>query len=34
MPVRNGRRVALCPECLRQNLWLIEARLEIDDDWP
>jgi hypothetical protein len=34
MPARNGRRVALCPECLRQNLWLIEARLEIDDDWP
>jgi hypothetical protein len=34
MPARNGRGVALCPECLRQNLWLIEARLEIDDDWP
>jgi hypothetical protein len=34
MPGRNGRTLALCPECLRQNLWLIEARLEIGDEWP
>ena len=30
MPEANGRRVALCPECVRRNLWLIEARLDID----
>jgi hypothetical protein len=34
MPGRNGRVGALCPECLRQNLWLIEARLELGDEWP
>jgi hypothetical protein len=26
----NDRRIALCPHCVRNNLWLIEARLEID----
>ncbi|MGH2730106.1 MAG: hypothetical protein ACRDJI_05790 [Actinomycetota bacterium] len=26
----SKRRMALCPECVRRNLWLIEARLEID----
>ena len=30
MPDTNGRRTALCSECLRRNLWLIEARLDID----
>ena len=30
MPDKDGRRLALCPECVRRNLWLIEARLEID----
>jgi hypothetical protein len=26
----NNRRIALCPRCVRHNLWLIEARLEVD----
>lgn len=26
----SGRKLALCPECVRRNLWMIEARLEID----
>jgi hypothetical protein len=30
MPDVNGRNMALCPECVRRNLWLIEARLDID----
>ena len=30
MPDANGRHLALCPECVRHNLWLIEARLDID----
>ncbi|MGH2755339.1 MAG: hypothetical protein ACRDLB_13045 [Actinomycetota bacterium] len=30
MPDANGRSLALCPECVRRNLWLIEARLDID----
>lgn len=30
MPDVNDRRLALCPECVRRNLWLIEARLDID----
>lgn len=30
IPDANGRRLALCPECVRRNLWLIEARLDID----
>ena len=33
MPGSGGRLLALCPECLRQNLWLIEARLEIGEEW-
>lgn len=33
MPDRENRLVALCPDCLRRNLWLIEARLEIGEDW-
>ena len=30
MPDANGRNLALCPECVRRNLWLIEARLDVD----
>ena len=30
MPDANNRTLALCPECVRRNLWLIEARLDID----
>ncbi len=30
MPDANNRKLALCPECVRRNLWLIEARLDID----
>ena len=30
MPDVNGRMMALCPDCVRRNLWLIEARLEVD----
>lgn len=26
----DKRPLALCPQCVRNNLWLIEARLEID----
>ena len=30
MPDVNNRSMALCPECVRRNLWLIEARLDVD----
>lgn len=30
MPDRDHRTVALCPQCVRHNLWLIEARLDLD----
>lgn len=30
MPDKDNRRLALCPDCVRRNLWLIEARLDID----
>lgn len=30
MPDVGGRKLALCPQCVRRNLWLIEARLDID----
>jgi hypothetical protein len=30
MPDVNDRRISLCPECVRRNLWLIEARLDVD----
>lgn len=30
LPDANSRMMALCPECVRRNLWLIEARLDID----
>ena len=26
----SGRKIALCPHCVRRNLWLIEARLDLD----
>jgi len=26
----NVRQISLCPECVRRNLWLIEARLDVD----
>ncbi len=32
MPDSNGRMLALCPECVRRNLWLIEARLDVDPE--
>ena len=30
LPDKDGRVLALCPDCVRRNLWLIEARLDID----
>ena len=30
MPDVNGRTIALCPDCVRRNLWMIEARLDVD----
>jgi len=30
LPDVNARPMALCSECVRRNLWLIEARLDID----
>lgn len=30
MPGKDGQTVGLCPSCVRRNLWMIEARLEID----
>jgi hypothetical protein len=30
IPDVNARPMALCSECVRRNLWLIEARLDID----
>lgn len=32
MPDANGRSLALCPECVRRALWMIEARLDIDTE--
>jgi hypothetical protein len=26
----SDRPIALCPECVRRALWLIEARLDVD----
>lgn len=34
MPGREGRTTAMCSECVRHNLWLIEARLDIDPEDP
>ena len=28
----HGRQSALCPSCLRSNLWQIEARLDFDPE--
>jgi len=33
MPDKQNRPLSLCPQCVRQQLWLIEARLEIDSGW-
>lgn len=30
LPDVNGRMMALCPDCVRRSLWLIEARLDVD----
>lgn len=30
IPDANNRKLALCPDCVRRNLWMIEARLDID----
>lgn len=30
MPDAGGRVLALCPQCVRRSLWMIEARLDID----
>ncbi|CAN5771951.1 hypothetical protein BH18ACT15_BH18ACT15_13320 [soil metagenome] len=30
MPNREQRSTALCAECVRRNLWLIEARLDFN----
>lgn len=30
MPDVSGRNLALCPQCVRRNLWLIEARFDLD----
>jgi hypothetical protein len=30
MPDAAGRKLAMCPDCVRHNLWLIEGRLDID----
>jgi hypothetical protein len=30
LPDANGRVTALCPDCVRRNLWAIEARLDVD----
>jgi hypothetical protein len=32
MPDVNNRCLSLCPHCVRRNLWLIEARLELDSE--
>lgn len=32
MPDKDNRPIALCPQCVRRNLWLIEARLDIDPE--
>jgi hypothetical protein len=26
----NDRLMALCPDCVRRALWMIEARLDVD----
>lgn len=30
IPDANNRMLALCPDCVRRSLWMIEARLDID----
>ena len=30
IPDAGGRTMAMCPDCVRRNLWLIEGRLDVD----
>ncbi len=30
MPDQRGRQLAICPDCVRRSLWLIEGRFDID----
>ena len=32
IPDAAGRTMALCPDCVRQSLWMIEARLDVDPE--
>jgi hypothetical protein len=32
MPDVNRRTIALCPDCVRRSLWLIEARLDVEPE--
>jgi hypothetical protein len=32
IPDTTGRTMALCPDCVRKSLWMIEARLDIDPE--
>lgn len=32
MPDANNRPIALCPDCVRRALWMIEARLDVDPE--
>lgn len=32
LPDANGRPMALCPDCVRRALWMIEARLDVDPE--
>ena len=32
MPDVNNRPIALCPDCVRRALWMIEARLDVDPE--
>ena len=32
MPDATDRKIALCPECVRRALWMIEARLDVDPE--
>lgn len=32
IPDARGRTLALCPDCVRRALWMIEARLDVDPE--
>lgn len=34
MPSREERTTAMCSDCVRNNLWMIEARLDVDPESP